>query len=80
MQCVNRRVHKRSLNKPVWSNYRPADHMWPADTIFKTRELLHMGVGRIFSRGGKVGDFPKIFSRGKPKVVKFVFCPSNSFL
>jgi len=32
-----------------------------------------MGVGRIFSRGEAVGDFPKIFSRGGPKVVKFGF-------
>jgi len=32
-----------------------------------------MGVGRIFSREGPVGDFPKIFSREGPKVVKFVF-------
>jgi len=35
-----------------------------------------MGVGRIFSRGEPVGDFPKIFSRG-PKVVKFGFYPSK---
>jgi len=33
-----------------------------------------MGVGKIFSRGGgAVRDFPKIFSRGRPKVVKFGF-------
>jgi len=37
-----------------------------------------MGVGRIFSRGGAVEDFPKIFSRARPKVVKFVFYPSKS--
>jgi len=36
-----------------------------------------MGVGRIFSAGGAVGDFPKIFSRGGPKVVKFGFYPSK---
>jgi len=35
-----------------------------------------MGVGRDFFRGA-VGDFPKIFSRGGPKVVKFVFYPSK---
>ena len=38
---------------------------------------LDMGVGRIFSRGGAVRDFPKIFSRGGPKVVKFGFYPSK---
>jgi len=36
-----------------------------------------MGVGRNFSRGGAVGDLPKNFSRGGPKVVKFVFYPSK---
>ena len=36
-----------------------------------------MGVGRIFSRGSPVGDFPKIFSRGWPKVVLFGFYPSK---
>jgi len=36
-----------------------------------------MGVGRSFSRGGAVGDFPKNFSRGEPKVVKFGFHPSK---
>jgi len=30
-----------------------------------------------FFPGGSVGDFPKIFSRGGPKVVKFVFYPSK---
>jgi len=35
-----------------------------------------MDVGRNFSRGGAVGDFPKIFPEG-PKVVKFVFYPSK---
>jgi len=37
---------------------------------------LRMSVGRIFCRGA-VGDFPKIFSRGEPKVVKFGFYPSK---
>ena len=27
----------------------------------------YMGVGRIFSRRGPVGDFPKMFSRGGQK-------------
>jgi len=36
-----------------------------------------MGVGRIFSRGGAVGNFPNIFSRGGPKAMKFVFYPSK---
>jgi len=36
-----------------------------------------MGGGRIISRGGPIGDFPKIFSRGWPKVVKFVFYRSK---
>jgi len=27
--------------------------------------------------GGAVGDFPKIFFQGGPKVVKFVFYPSK---
>jgi len=38
-----------------------------------------MGVGRIFFKlkGGAVGDFPKIFSRESPKVVKFGFYPSK---
>jgi len=31
-----------------------------------------MGVGRIISRGGQLGIFPKFF-QGAPKVVKFVF-------
>jgi len=35
------------------------------------------GVGRIFSRGGPVGDFPKIFPRGGPKAVNLVFNPRN---
>jgi len=35
-----------------------------------------MGVGRIFSRRGPAGDFPKIFSGGQ-KVVKFGFYPSK---
>ena len=30
-----------------------------------------------FFPGGPVGDFPKIFSRGEPKAVKFVFYPSK---
>jgi len=38
---------------------------------------LSIGVGGIFSSGEPVGDFPKIFSRGGPKVVKFVFHPSK---
>jgi len=36
-----------------------------------------MGVGRIFSKGGPVGDSPKIFSRVVSKVVKFGFYPSR---
>jgi len=36
-----------------------------------------MGVGRIFSKGGSVGDFPKVFSSGGEKVVKFGFYPSK---
>jgi len=36
-----------------------------------------MGVGRIFSKGEPVGDFPNFFFRGEPKVVKFVFYPSK---
>ena len=35
-----------------------------------------MGVGRFFSRGGAVGDFPKFFSGRGAKVVKFGFYPS----
>jgi len=35
-----------------------------------------MGVGRIFSMGGAVEDFPKIFSRGA-KVVKFGLYPAK---
>jgi len=42
--------------------------MHPFFTLFAV-----MGVGRIFSRGWPVGDFPKTFSRGGPKVVKFGF-------
>ena len=34
--------------------------------------LLSMGVGRIFSKGGQQGIFPKFF-QGGPKVVKFDF-------
>jgi len=33
-----------------------------------------MGVGRIFSRGGEEGDFPKIFSRGA-KIGEICFLP-----
>jgi len=36
-----------------------------------------MGVGRIFSKGGSVGDFPKVFSSEGEKVVKFGFYPSK---
>ena len=36
-----------------------------------------MGVGRIFSRGGTVGDFPKMFSSRGHKAVKIVFYPSK---
>jgi len=39
--------------------------------------LVPMGVGRIFSRGRAVGDFPQIFFREGAKVVKFGFCPSK---
>jgi len=35
------------------------------------------GQWKDFFQGGSVGDFPKIFSRGGPKVVKFVFYPSK---
>jgi len=35
-----------------------------------------MGVGRILSKGGTLGDFSKIFPGG-PKVVKFGFYPSK---
>jgi len=30
--------------RTVWSNYRPADRMWPADTIFRTRDLLSIDL------------------------------------
>ena len=43
----------------------------------KTIVCITMGVGKIFSKGGPVRDFPKIFSRGGPKVVKFGFYPSK---
>ena len=42
-----------------------------------SRYVPAMGVGRIFSRGGAAGDFPIIFSRGVPKVLKFGFYPSK---
>jgi len=35
-----------------------------------------MGIGRIFSRGATTGFFLN-FSRGRPKVVKFVFYRSK---
>jgi len=37
---------------------------------------MHMGVGRIFSRGASRG-FSQFFFQEGPKVVKFVFYPSN---
>jgi len=27
------------IHRAVWSNYRPAGHMWPENRIFKAREL-----------------------------------------
>jgi len=38
---------------------------------------LPMGVGRIFSWGGAVGDFPTIFSRGGQKWRNLFFTPRN---
>ena len=46
------------------------------DLIAFRGSIVNMGVGRIFSMGA-VGNFPKIFSRGGPKVVKFGFYPSK---
>ena len=45
-------------------------------TLLELIQYITMGVGRIFS-GGAVRDFPKIFSGGGPKVVKFGFYPSK---
>jgi len=39
--------------------------------------LLLMDVEGFFPRGGAVGDFPEIFTRGEPKLVKFGFYPSK---
>ena len=39
--------------------------------------LPDMGVGRIFSRGGPVEDFPKIFFQGGAKSGEIWFCPSK---
>jgi len=35
--------------------------------------LVCMGLKRILSRGGVIVDFSNSFSKGGPKVVKFVF-------
>jgi len=45
--------------------------------FFSSLLTISMDVGRIFSRGGAVGDFPKFFPGGA-KVVKFLFTPRNS--
>ena len=50
---------------------------WKSDFWMYTTRHVGMGVGRIFSNGGPEGDFPKLFSRGGSKVVKFVFYPSK---
>jgi len=46
---------------------------------FWRRQLYigNMGVGRIFSMGVPVGDFPKIFSRGGQKWWNLVYTPRN---
>jgi len=46
------------------------------DIFFKVLRYRH-GRRKDFFQGGAVGDFPKIFPRGGPKVVKFVFYPSK---
>jgi len=41
--------------------------------------LMCMSVGRILSRGGKLMDFSKSFSRGAKKNVFLVFCNKKQF-
>ena len=61
-------------------------HTWPSkSTLTENRWFINLSQRwlwawaseEFFSGGGALGDFPKIFSRWGPEVVKFGFYPSK---
>jgi len=70
-----------------WTMKRPLHHwdhidcyslLYAVYILFLVKDgYTTMGVGRIFSRGGSVGDCPKIFFRAGQKWWNLVFTPRN---
>jgi len=46
-QCVKRRLHKRSLIQPVWSNYRSAGCMWPGTAFSVARGIIQKKTSNL---------------------------------
>jgi len=80
----------RNPNRFLWSSHYLRYNFCPVSALhsfnrsyrrntppLEKANAAHMGVGRIFSRWGAVGNFLKIFSRGGQKWWNLVFTPRN---